>query len=221
MSHHTQTQFIIFQTLFHTNHFAVYLMHLSVYLFSSTICLSCSLALHMFTATTPPRWQMSSRANFIGINKKARARWKAMERANGIGGRRESAGEEITITTASAKRGFYSAYTTNCYKYFILALWFIHIQRNDLLPYGIVQGIFFFPSEVWLPLFSLLFSWGLGALFFFWSVDYFLQTFIEKQGSGEFSVMNLEITSFNYSKDTSWWLIILIQILPLDKLLCL
>lgn len=79
-------QFIIFQTLFHTNNFAVSLMHLSVYLFSSTICLSCSLAPHMFTATTPPRWQMSSRANFIGINKKARGRWKAMERANVIWG---------------------------------------------------------------------------------------------------------------------------------------
>lgn len=80
----TQTQFIISQTLFHTHDFAVSLMHLSVYLFSSAICLSLSLAPHMFTANTPPRWQMSSRANFIGVNKKARARWKAMERANVI-----------------------------------------------------------------------------------------------------------------------------------------
>lgn len=175
-------------------------MHLSVYLFSSTICLSCSLAPHMFTATTPPRWQMSSRANFIGINKKARARWKAMERANGIGGGRRVLGEEITITTASAKRGFYSAYTTNCYEYFILALWFIYIQTNDLLPYGIVQCIFFFSQGSLMLLFSLLFTWGLGALFFSWSVDYFFQTFIGKQGSGEFSgVMSLEITSYNYS----------------------
>jgi len=53
-------------------------------------------------------------------------------------------GGEITITTASAQRGFYSVYATNCYEYFILALWFIHVQPNDLLPYGIVQGFFFF-----------------------------------------------------------------------------
>lgn len=102
----TQTQFIIFQTLFHTNNFAVSLMHLSVYLFPSTICLSCSLARHMFTANTPPRWQMSSRANFIGINKKARARWKAMERANVIWGEERVFGGRITITTASAKKRF-------------------------------------------------------------------------------------------------------------------
>lgn len=102
----TQTQFIIFQTLFHTNNFAVSSMHLSVYLFSSTICLSCSLAPHMFTANTPPRWQMSSRANFIGINKKARARWKAMERANVIWGEERVFGGRITITTASAKKRF-------------------------------------------------------------------------------------------------------------------
>lgn len=106
MPHQTQTQFIIFQTLFHTNNFAVSLMHLSVYLFSSTISLSCSLAPHMFTATTPPRWQMSSRANFIGINKKARARWKAMERANVIWGEERVFGGRITITTASAKKRF-------------------------------------------------------------------------------------------------------------------
>lgn len=106
MPHQTQTQFIIFQTLFHTNNFAVSLMHLSVYLFSSTICLSCSLVLHTFTATTPPRWQMSSRANFIGINKKARARWKAMERANVIWGEERVFGGRITITTASAKKRF-------------------------------------------------------------------------------------------------------------------
>jgi len=57
-------------------------------------------------------------------------------------------GGEITITTASAQRGFYSVYATNCYEYFILALWFIHVQPNDLLPYGIVQGFFFFSSKV-------------------------------------------------------------------------
>lgn len=102
----TQTQFIIFQTQFHTNNFAVSLMHLSVYLVSSTICLSCSLARHMFTVNTPPRWQMSSRANFIGINKKARARWKGMERANVIWGEERVFGGRITITTASAKKRF-------------------------------------------------------------------------------------------------------------------
>lgn len=106
MPYQTQTQFIIFQTLFHTNNFAVSLMHLSVYLFSSTICLCCSLAPHMFTANAPPRWQMSSRANFIGVNKKARARWKAMERANVIWGEERVFGGRITITTASAKKRF-------------------------------------------------------------------------------------------------------------------
>lgn len=102
----TQTQFIIFQTLFHSSNFAVSIMHLSVYLFSSTICLSCSLAPHMFTAKAPPRWQMSSRANFIGINKKARARWKAMERTNVMWGEERVFGGRITITTASAKKRF-------------------------------------------------------------------------------------------------------------------
>ena len=84
-----------------------------------------------------------------------------------LGGEERVLGEEITITTASAKRGYYSVYTTNCYEYFILSLWFIHVQRNDLLPYGIVQGIFFSPVKFDCCCFHCYFCkvWGLYSVF--------------------------------------------------------
>lgn len=83
-------------------------------------------------------------------------------------------GGEITITTASAQRGFYSVYATNCYEYFILALWFIHVQPNDLLPYGIVQGFFFFffPVKFDCHYFHCYFHevWGLYSVFGVWTI---------------------------------------------------
>lgn len=43
------------------------------------------------------------------------------------------------------RRGFYSVYATNYYEYFILALWFIHVQINDLLADGLFySGLGFF-----------------------------------------------------------------------------
>lgn len=63
------------------------------------------------------------------------------------------------------RRGFYSVYPTNYYEYFILALWFIHVQINDLLADGLFCFGPFFPIKF--DCFDFHEVWGLDFLVLF------------------------------------------------------
>lgn len=115
------------------------------------------------------------------------------------------------------RRGCCSVYTTNYYEYFILALWFIHVQINDFLADGLFCSVsvwvFFFPTK--LDWFYFHEVWGLA---FCNSVSGAWIVFIRRSEGSSITSSILQRThhftaGFNYCKDTSHSLITLIQIL--------